>query len=116
MVESVKAVKRFVGAPAWEDYITGPYGTLNGTGDAQLEAHVRHHTTTVFHPTSTAQMTTNSNSAASGVVNSDLTVKGAEGLRIVDLSVLPYVPSCHPQGLAYMLAERASDLIINANS
>ena len=111
ITESVKAVKRFAAAPAWSNYITGAFGTLNGTTDAQLSAHARLHTSTVFHPTSTASMTATSKSPSSGVVNSDLTVKGAVGLRIVDLSVLPFIPSCHPQGPAYMLAERAADLI-----
>ncbi len=85
MVESIKAIKRFAGAPAWGDYITSPYGSLAGTTDAELEEHARQHTTTVFHPTSTASMT--SKNSLDGVVNPDLTVKGTSGLRIVDLSV-----------------------------
>ena len=85
MVESVKAIKRFAAAPAWGNYITGAYGSLAGTSDAQLEEHARQHTTTVFHPTSTASMT--SQDSLDGVVNPDLTVKGASGLRVVDLSV-----------------------------
>ena len=85
MVESVKAIKRFAAAPAWGNYITSAYGSLAGTSDAELEEHARQHTTTVFHPTSTASMT--SQDSLDGVVNPDLTVKGASGLRIVDLSV-----------------------------
>ncbi len=79
-----------------------PYGSLAGTSDADLEEHARQHTTTVFHPTSTASMT--SQDSLDGVVNPDLTVIGASGLRIVDLSVfvsifsVPYwfVADCTP--------------------
>ena len=85
MVESIKAIKRFAAAPAWDDYITGTVGTLSGTTDADLEQHARQHTTTVFHPSSTASMS--SQDSLDGVVNPDLTVKGTSGLRVVDLSV-----------------------------
>ena len=84
IVESVKAIKRFAAAPAWADYITSPFGTLAGTTDDDLIAHAREHTSTVFHPASTASMT--SFTSSNGVVNPDLTVKGTSGLRVVDLS------------------------------
>ncbi len=84
IVESVKAIKRFAAAPEWADYIISPFGTLAGTTDDDLTAHAREHTSTVFHPASTASMT--SLTSSDGVVNPDLTVKGTSGLRVVDLS------------------------------
>jgi choline dehydrogenase-like flavoprotein len=47
-----------------------------------------------------------------GVVNPNLIVKKAVGLRVVDASVLPRVPAGHPQAVVYALAERAASLII----
>ncbi|KAF9476761.1 FAD-linked reductase [Pholiota conissans] len=109
MRESVKAIKRFAAAPAWSDYVIGPFGNLSATADADIDAYVRQRTTTIFHPTGTASMT--SKNSTNGVVNPDFTVKGTSGLRIVDLSVLPFIPASHPQGPVYLLAERAADII-----
>ncbi|PPQ66925.1 hypothetical protein CVT26_010014 [Gymnopilus dilepis] len=111
MRESVKAIKRFAGAPAFSDYVIGPFGSPFSTAktDAQIEDYVRGLTTTIFHPVGTASMSPQN--SKTGVVNPDLTVKGIEGLRIVDASVFPFVPSTHTQGPVYLLAERAADLI-----
>jgi choline dehydrogenase-like flavoprotein len=87
MREAVKAVKRFVGAPAWSDYVTGPFGSsfIAATDDASIDAYVRGLTTTIFHPVGTASMS--KAGASNGVVNPDFKVKGADGLRVVDASV-----------------------------
>jgi choline dehydrogenase-like flavoprotein len=49
--------------------------------------------------------------ASWGVVDPDMKVKGAIGLRVVDASVLPRVPTGHTQGPVYLMAERAAALI-----
>ncbi|PPQ71985.1 hypothetical protein CVT26_007141 [Gymnopilus dilepis] len=111
MRSAVQAILRFTGAPAWSDYITGRYGSTfqQATTDSTIDAYVRSLTTTIFHPFGTAAMTPAN--AKTGVVNPDLTVKGTSGLRIVDASVIPFVPSSHTQGPVYLLAERAADII-----
>jgi len=87
MREGVKAVKRFAAAPAFSDYVIGPFGDnfSAATTDAAIEDYVRGLTTTIFHPVGTASMS--HWSSKNGVVNPDLTVKGTDGLRIVDASV-----------------------------
>ncbi|KAF8955297.1 aryl-alcohol-oxidase from pleurotus Eryingii [Flammula alnicola] len=99
MQEAVKAINRFVAAPAWSDYVIGPYGSnfAAAVDDASIETYVRGLTT----PSSTP----------SERLNPDLKVKGTDGLRIVDASIFPFVPSSHTQGPVYLLAERASDII-----
>ncbi|KAF9483740.1 alcohol oxidase [Pholiota conissans] len=112
MRESVKSIQRFAAAPAWADYIDGPFGTFaSATSDDAIDTYVRGLTTTIFHPTSTAMMSTTGAPVSKAVLNPDLTVKGADGLRVVDASVFPYIPSTHPHGAIYLLAERASDII-----
>ncbi|PPQ71682.1 hypothetical protein CVT26_007649 [Gymnopilus dilepis] len=113
--EGVKAVKNILAAPAFADYVEGPFGSAFASAktDAQIESYVRGLTSTIFHPVGTASMS--SQFSKSGVVNPDLTVKGTEGLRVVDASVFPFIPSTHTQGPVYLLAERASDIIKQAD-
>jgi len=47
------------------------------------------------------------------VVDERFNVKGVENLRVVDASVLPFVPRSNTNAPTVMLAERASDFIIN---
>ncbi|KAK0728889.1 hypothetical protein B0T26DRAFT_639795 [Lasiosphaeria miniovina] len=47
-----------------------------------------------------------------GVVGADLRVHGAAGLRVVDMSILPFLPSSHLSSTAYAVGERAADIII----
>ena len=87
MKEAVKSVKRLVGGHAWDGYVVGPTPALANTStDEELEAYVRANALTIFHPTGTAAMSPKG--ADWGVVDPDLKVKGVEGLRIVDGSVL----------------------------
>ncbi|KAF9528607.1 hypothetical protein CPB83DRAFT_929274 [Crepidotus variabilis] len=108
--EAVRAVKRFAAAKAWSDYVIGPYGSLAGTSDAEIDSHVRQGSSSIHHPLGTAAIS--SADARKGVVDQNLKVKGAMGLRVVDASVWPFLPSAHTQGPTYLVAERAADIVI----
>jgi choline dehydrogenase len=45
------------------------------------------------------------------VVDSDLRVNGIEGMRVVDASVMPRIPSPNIHPATLMVAEKASDVI-----
>ncbi|KAK0229807.1 aryl-alcohol oxidase precursor, partial [Armillaria nabsnona] len=102
MQYAVESATKFVTAAAWDDYILGV--TANNT-----ENDLRNGIGSVFHPVGTASMSPAD--ASWGVVNPDLKLKGAKGVRIVDASVLPLVPAGHTQVPVYIIAERAADLI-----
>jgi choline dehydrogenase len=65
---------------------------------------------TIFHPTGTCQMGADDNPMA--VLDSALRVRGVTGLRVVDCSAMPTLPSGNTNWPAVMLAERASDIIL----
>ena len=80
----MRAIKRFIAAPAWADNVLSPFGSLSATSDSDIDEYVRGLVGTAFHPVGTAAMSSRSKP---GVVDQDLLVKGADGLRIVDASV-----------------------------
>lgn len=113
--EAIKLAIQFTQAPVWSDYVIGPTGglaiALNATTnlDGAIDQYVTNHTGTIWHPVGTASMSPVG--APWGVVDPDLKVKKVTGLRIVDASVFPYIPSMHPQVPIYVVAERAADFI-----
>ncbi|KAF9077133.1 aryl-alcohol oxidase-like protein [Rhodocollybia butyracea] len=111
MREAIRTALTFMSASAWDDYIIGPTENLVVAMESNqaLDEYIRTIGGPDEHVVGTASMT--SQDADYGVVNPDLLVKGVDGLRIVDASVLPIVTAGHTQAPVYILAERASSLI-----
>lgn len=85
--EIIKAGLRFVAASPWKDYIVGPVGPLaDANTDEEIEQYARGIAGSVWHMVGTASMSPKG--ADWGVVDPDLKVKGVEGVRVVDLSVV----------------------------
>ncbi len=77
--------------------------------DAEIDAHIRHTAITLHHPLGTCKM--GSASDAASVVDPELRVRGVEGLRVVDASVMPDLISGNINAPVMMIAEKAADLI-----
>ncbi|XP_058823390.1 glucose dehydrogenase [FAD, quinone]-like [Topomyia yanbarensis] len=45
------------------------------------------------------------------VVNPELQVHGIKNLRIVDASIMPFLPAAHTNGVVYMIGEKAADMV-----
>jgi choline dehydrogenase len=82
--------------------------------DAEIRDYIRHNLTTGYDPVGTCAMGGDSKVAASrltSVVDPELRVRGVEGLRVVDASVMPAGPRGNTEAPAIAIAERAADLI-----
>ena len=76
--------------------------------DRAIEAFIRRKAETVYHPVGTCRMGTDNDA----VVDSELRVHGFSGLRVVDASVMPDVPTGNTNAPTIMIAERAAELIL----
>ncbi len=75
----------------------------------QIEAFLRQHSDTEYHPVGTCKMGPASDAMA--VVDSELRVHGLQGLRVVDASIMPTLVTGNTNAPTIMIAEKAVDLI-----
>lgn len=115
MIEAVNALHRFVGASSWRGYILDAFGESgNTTRPEDIMSYIQKWILPIRHPTGTARIS--KLSEEEGVVGPDLLVKNAQGLRVVDASIIvsfyyvsseiptrliqptkPFSLGCHPQ-------------------
>ncbi|GGN22037.1 GMC family oxidoreductase [Halarchaeum nitratireducens] len=111
LVEGVKLVREIVETSPLDDYRGAEvHPGESVTSDEEIEAFVREHATTVYHPVGTCRM----GAEGDGVVDDRLRVHGVEGLRVTDASIMPEIVGGNTNAPTIAIAERAASFIEDA--
>jgi choline dehydrogenase len=109
VIDAIKLARSLAHAPSLASYVVSEKipGASVATDQEILDA-ARNNSQTIYHPTSTCKMGSDSMS----VVDERLRVHGIKGLRVVDASIMPTIVSGNTNAPTIMIAEKASDMII----
>lgn len=109
MIAGCRLTREILGSPAFARFSEGE--RLPGRdiqSDSEWEAFIRETAFPMYHPVGTCKMGID----PMAVVDPELRVRGLDGLRVADASVMPTVPSANTNAPTIMVAEKASDLIL----
>lgn len=111
MREGLKMAREVLSQPAFREFhrredLPG----VHVKTDEELDAFIREDASSAYHPCGTARMGADGDPRS--VVDLQLRLRGVEGLRIVDASVIPSVPSANINACVFMIAEKAADMIL----
>jgi choline dehydrogenase len=110
LLAGMKLARRLLGSPALSKYYDREeFPGAERQSDDELLTAAKQRGTTTFHLMGTCRMAPDSDPTA--VVDDQLRVRGIEGLRVVDASIMPTMPSANLNASALMIAEKASDMI-----
>ena len=110
--DAIRVTRRLMRQPALqpfkpEEFLPGP---AVGDDDASLAKAAGDIGTTIFHPVGTAKMGIASDPLA--VVDERLRLRGLQGLRVIDASVMPTITSGNTNTPTIMIAEKAARMVI----
>ena len=108
LVRGFKLMRRILTQPALAQYGAKELPMSAGAqSDAQIEQYLRDNGDTIYHPVGSCRM----GPGAMDPVDHELRVKGVQGLRVVDASIMPLVNSGNTNAPTIMIAEKAADMI-----
>lgn len=110
LAAGMSLARRWAATRPLADHIAHPVRPPASVADAEFPAWCREVGSTLYHPVGTCRMGAASDPLA--VVGPDLCVRELSGLRVVDASVMPAIPSGNTNAPTMMVAERAAGMIL----
>ena len=108
--ESIHVARKILSQPSFTKYSgkeVGPGSNLQSNDE--LNEYIKSNAETAYHPCGTLKMGVDD----MAVVDENLKVKGLHNIRVVDASVMPEIPSANLNAPTLMIAEKASNLILD---
>ena len=113
MIDGVKKARKILAASPFAAFGSREIGPgEDAQTDEEILEFVRKRAETIYHPIGTCKMGLESDPMS--VVTPDLKVRGIEGLRVVDASVMPTLIGGNTNAPTIMIAEKAADMIKEA--
>jgi len=110
LLAGMKIARKLISSPPLQKYYEREeFPGIQAQSDDDLMTAAKQRGTTTFHLMGTCRMAPDSDPTA--VVDDQLRVRGLEGLRVVDASIMPTMPSANLNASVLMLAEKAADMI-----
>lgn len=109
MIEGLRLIRRIFATSPFKEHVVAE--TLPGDAyqsDADLVSYLRQYAQSMYHPVGTCKMGNDANA----VVDDRLRVRGIQGLRVVDASIMPLITSGNTNAPTIMIAEKAADMIL----
>ena len=113
LVRGIEVVRAIVEAPPMAAIVTRPMDPFlhSATGN-ELKEYVRVHARDIAHPSCSVRMGSDINAA----LTPDLRVRGVDGVRVADASIMPVVTSGNLNAPCMMIGEKAAELILRASN
>jgi choline dehydrogenase len=109
LLAGMEEARRIMDQPAAKEIVGGLFDPEAGCViRADWEAQLRENVTYAYHHVGTCRMGADDDA----VVDPELRVRGVEGLRVADASVMPTIPTGNTNAVAMMIGEKAADLIV----
>jgi choline dehydrogenase-like flavoprotein len=109
LVRGFKLMRKILSQPALARYAPREFASSAAAQtDAQIEQFIREHADTIYHPVGSCRMGT----GPTDVVDERLRVRGTQGLRVVDASIMPQVIGGNTNAPTIMIAEKAADMVL----
>ncbi|WP_275628209.1 choline dehydrogenase [Pseudomonas sp. 273] len=106
--DAIRVTREIMAQPALDAYRGRELSPgLDKKSDAELDAFVREHAETAFHPSCSCKMGEDD----MAVVDGQGRVHGMEGLRVVDASIMPLIITGNLNATTIMIAEKIADRI-----